>query len=93
MANLDARTRQQLELELEGAAMDGLDGGPATPSAAAAAERNMRSVLDRWLREQRLPGISGYTLRVTGGKGLEIDLQWQEFPQVQDVGVDVGKKG
>jgi hypothetical protein len=84
--------KEALELELEVAVADGLNGGPATPSAAAAAERNMRAVLDRWLAQGRMPGISGYSLKVESGAGLRVDLQFEAIRTPQEVVIDVGRK-
>lgn len=84
---------QELELELEVAVADALEGGPATPSAAAAAERNMRVTIDRWFAQGRVPkDIGGYTLRVEGGKGLSVDLQFQKVKMTSEVVVDTVRK-
>lgn len=84
--------KETLEMELEVAAMDALDGGPATPSAAAAAERNMRVVLDRWLQAGQMPGIKAYHLSVSGGRGLNVSLDFEEQTRVKDVSIEVGQK-
>lgn len=79
--------KERLEMELEVAAMDALDGGPATPSAAAAAERNMRAVLERWLKNGQMPGIKAYHLSVSGGRGLNVSLDFEEETLVREVNV------
>ena len=84
--------KEALEMELEVAVADALDGGPATQSAAAAAERNMRVVIDRFIAEGRIPNVKGYHLSVTGGSRLWVDLKFEEVKTASEVVVDTKRK-
>lgn len=75
---------RQLELELEVAVADALRGGPATDIAAMEAERNMRTILDRWLSQGRMPRVKSYRLAVICGRGLEVDLSFDYHKVVKD---------
>ncbi len=86
--------QQALELELEVAVADALQGGPATSGAVARARRNMRVVIDRWLAEGRIPSpITGYRLEVEGGRGLTIQLAWEEARTAGEVVVNASPTG
>lgn len=79
-----------LEQALELAVADALDNGPATPSAVRTAERNMRVLLEQWLRTGRMPGVKGYQLSVEGGAGLMVDLKFiEEDRRVEAIKVNV----
>lgn len=81
--------KRELEFELEVAVADALGGGPASPTAVSAAERNMRVILDRWLAQGRMVGMKGYQLEVHGGSGLTVDLRFVEQQVVKEVGLKV----
>ncbi len=84
--------QQALELELEVAVADALQDGPADEAAVARARRNMTTVIDRWLADGRIPPpICGYHLHVEGGKGLVVQLEWEESQRPEAVVVDTKK--
>lgn len=84
--------RRELEAELEIAVADALGGGPASDAACRLAERNMTSVLDKWMAAGRMPGIKAYHLSVTGGAGLSVDLRFEEHQTVKEVNLDVDRR-
>lgn len=82
-----------LEQALELTVADALDNGPATPSAVRTAERNMRVVLDQWLKGGRMPGVKGYHLSVEGGAGLMVDLRFiEEDRRVESLNVSIQER-
>lgn len=86
------RWRAALEGELAVAVEDALMGGPASPDGVAAAERNMRGVLDRWLRQGKLPDVKAYHLRVSGGAGLSVDLDFEYIQRATEVNVHLAPR-
>ncbi len=81
--------RKALELELEVVVADALQDGPADDAAVARVRRNITATIERWFAEKRIPfPVVGYRLHVEGGRGLTIQLEWEEAQTPKEVRVD-----